>query len=206
MSASILTDRLILRPWQDSDRMPFARMNADPCVMEFFPALLSRQQSDSLVNTIEAHFDTHGFGPLAAELRQDSTFIGCVGLNIPTFEAPFTPCVEIAWRLSAEYWGQGLATEAARAALRYGFQNLGLDQIVAFTVPVNARSRRVMDKLGMFHDSAHDFDHPQLPQGHCGGTCSIGCGVRIGTAPCRRVSRAAITSRSIYVPAASSFL
>ena len=160
------TDRLILRQWLVSDREPFVRLNADPRVMEFFPALLPPEESISMIDSIEAHFVVHGFGVYAAEFRQNHTFIGFVGLNIPTFDAPFTPCVEIAWRLAAEYWGQGLATEGARAVAEYGFQKLGLREVVAFTVPANMRSPRVMEKLGMKHDSADDFDHPRLPVDH----------------------------------------
>jgi RimJ/RimL family protein N-acetyltransferase len=162
----IFTDRLILRRWLNSDRAPFARLNADARVMEFFPALLSREESDAMVDKIEAHFDAHGFGLWAAELQRDGAFVGFVGLSIPTFAAAFTPCVEIGWRLASEYWGQGLATEAARAVLRHGFASLGLEEIVSFTVPANVRSRRVMEKLGMSHNPADDFDHPRLPEGH----------------------------------------
>ena len=167
ISRTILTTgRLILRRWRDSDRLAFAQMNADPRVMEFFPGLLSRQDSDFMVDRIEAHFDAHGFGLCAAELRRDGSFAGFVGLNIPTFAARFTPCVEIGWRLAAEYWGQGLATEASLAVLRHCFASQGMAEIVAFTVPANVRSRRVMEKLGMTHDPADDFDHPRLPAAH----------------------------------------
>jgi RimJ/RimL family protein N-acetyltransferase len=162
----ITTDRLILRRWSESDRAPFAALNEDARVMEFFPRLLRREESDAMVDRIEAHFDTHGFGFWVAELRRGSTFVGFVGLNIPTFAAPFTPCVEIGWRLAAEYWGQGLATEGAKAAVRYGFERLGLAELVAFTVPANFRSRRVMEKLGMTCDPGENFDHPRLPAGH----------------------------------------
>jgi RimJ/RimL family protein N-acetyltransferase len=102
----------------------------------------------------------------AVELRRDGSFIGFIGLNVPSFEAPFTLCVEIGWRLAADCWGQGLATEGAHAIVRYGFETLGLDELVSFTVPANARSRRVIEKLGMTHDPADDFDHPRLPAGH----------------------------------------
>jgi RimJ/RimL family protein N-acetyltransferase len=162
----LATDRLILRRWRDADREPFARINADPSVMEFFPALLSRPESDAMVDRIEAHFDEHGFGLCAAALRGNGTLIGFVGLNLPAFQAPFTPCVEIGWRLAAKHWGQGLATEGARAIVQYGFHILRLEEIVAFTVPANMRSRRVMEKLGMTHDAADDFDHPRLPEEH----------------------------------------
>jgi len=160
------THRLILRRWRDSDREPFARMNADPRVMEFFAGTLSREKSDASVERAECHFREHGFGPCVAELRGDGTFLGFIGLSIPSFQSHFTPCVEIGWRLAADYWGQGLATEGARAAVRYGFEILGLDEIVSFTVPANTRSRRVMEKLGMTHNPVDDFDHPLLPAGH----------------------------------------
>lgn len=155
-----------MRQWRPADREPFARLNADPAVMEFFPACLSRAESDQGVDRIEKHFRERGFGLFAVELRRDGTFIGFIGLNVPRFVAHFTPCVEIGWRLAAAYWGQGLATEGARAALRHGFESLALDEIVAFTVPGNVRSRRVMKKLGMTHDPADDFDHPGLAEGH----------------------------------------
>lgn len=163
---SLETKRLILRAWREADREPFGRMNADPVVMEFFPACLSREESDQGVDRIEKHFREQGFGWFAAELRDNATFIGFIGLNVPRFVAHFSPCVEIGWRLAAEYWGQGLATEGARAALRYGFETLALDEIISFTVPANLRSRRVMEKLGMTHNPADDFDHPGLPEGH----------------------------------------
>jgi RimJ/RimL family protein N-acetyltransferase len=164
--AILTTHRLTLRPWRESDRKPFARMNADPRVMEFFAARLSREESDTMVDRIETHFREHGFGLWAAELRRDGAFVGFVGLNIPSYQAPFTPCVEVGWRLAAEHWGQGLATEGAQAVVGYGFQTFGFREIVATTVPPNTRSRRVMEKLGMTHDSADDFDHPWLPEGH----------------------------------------
>jgi len=160
------TERLILRHWQHSDREPFSRMNADPRVMEFMPRLLSREESDALIDDIESHFRERGFGLCAAELRQEHSFVGYVGLAVPRFRGIFTPCVEIGWRLSAEYWGQGLATEGARGIARYAFGILGLKDLVSFTVPGNWRSRRVMEKLGMTHNPADDFDHPNLPQGH----------------------------------------
>jgi RimJ/RimL family protein N-acetyltransferase len=160
------TERLILRRWRDADREPFARMNVDSRVMEFFPATLSREQSDALIKRIEAHFRQHGFGPYAAELRSNGIFAGFVGLSVPSFRARFTPCVEAGWRITPELWGQGLATEGARAVIDYGFQVLRLKEVVSFTVPANLRSRRVMEKLGMTHNPADDFDHPQLPPGH----------------------------------------
>ena len=162
----IETPRLLLRHWRDSDRAPFAKMNADPSVMEFFPAPLTPSQSDALATKIEAHFQKHGFGTYAVEIRSNGDFAGFIGLNAPAFHAHFTPCVEIAWRLAPGFWGQGLATEGAQAVLRHARKEFGLQEVVSFTVPTNLRSRRVMEKLGMTHDPADDFDHPQLPPGH----------------------------------------
>jgi RimJ/RimL family protein N-acetyltransferase len=162
----LTTERLILRRWRPSDREPFARLNGDPRVMEHYPAPLSPQESDSLVDRIESHFRRHGFGFCAVALRHSGEFIGFIGLNIPAWEVPCMPCVEIGWRLAPEHWGRGLATEGARAVVRHAFDALALEQIVAFTTPGNVRSWRVMEKLGMTHDSADDFDHPKLPAGH----------------------------------------
>src|SRR5579863_5304281 len=125
------TDRLFLRRWHDADREPFARMNADRVVMEYFPAPLSKPESDRLIDAIEAHFARHGFGLWAAELRATGGFIGYIGLAIPRFEAAFTPCVEIGWRLDAAHWGKGLATEGAQAILLHAFGALQLNEIVS---------------------------------------------------------------------------
>jgi RimJ/RimL family protein N-acetyltransferase len=160
------TERLCLRRWRPADRAPFAAMNADPKVMEHFPALLSRESSDASVDRIEAHFTEHGFGLWAVEIAGVTPFAGFIGLSVPRFEAPFTPCVEIGWRLAADCWGRGFATEGAKAALAFGFENLRLAEIVSFTVPANLRSRRVMEKVGMTHHPGEDFDHPVLPDGH----------------------------------------
>ncbi len=134
--------------------------------MEFMPNRLSRAESDQLVDRIEAHFQQHGFGLYAAELLESERFVGFVGLSVPGFKAHFTPCVEIGWRLDAACWGQGLATEGARTVTRHAFQTLGIHELVSFTVPLNKRSRRVMEKIGMKHNPADDFDHPGLPEGH----------------------------------------
>jgi RimJ/RimL family protein N-acetyltransferase len=134
--------------------------------MEFMPNCLSREESDLLVDQIESHFRERGFGLYAAELRHGHSFIGYVGLAVPSFQAHFTPCVEIGWRLSADYGGQGRATEGAREVVRHAFEVLGLEELMSFTVPGNARSRRVMEKLGMTHHPADDFDHPRLPESH----------------------------------------
>lgn len=160
------TDRLRLRRWLPTDRAPFAALNADPRVVEYLPGALSREESDALVAQIEAHFDQHGFGLWAVEICNVASFAGFVGLRVLRFQAHFTPCVEIGWRLDAEYWGHRYATEGARAVLAFGFEVLGLEEIVSFTVPGNASSRRVMERIGMTHNPADDFDHPLLPDGH----------------------------------------
>lgn len=162
----IRTHRLLLRRWRPEDREPFAAMNADPRVMEFFSTTLSREVSDSRADQIEAEFQQHGFGLWAVEIADVAPFAGFIGLHIPTFQARFTPCVEIGWRLAAEHWGRGYATEGARAALAFGFEVLGLEEILTYTATQNLRSRRVMEKLGMIHDPSADFDHPLLPPGH----------------------------------------
>jgi RimJ/RimL family protein N-acetyltransferase len=160
------TERLLLRRWRPADRESFAALNADPLVMKHFPSTLSRQESDALFEQVEAAFQQNGFGPWAVEVTNVAPFIGFVGLSVPRFKAHFTPCVEILWRLAAQYWNCGYATEAARATLRAGFDVFQLKEIVSFTVPANLASRRVMDKIGMRHDEADDFDHPSFPDGH----------------------------------------
>jgi RimJ/RimL family protein N-acetyltransferase len=165
-SGEIRTERLLLRRWRPEDRAPFAALNADPRVMEHFPALLSREESAAAALRMEAHFERHGFGLWAVQIDGVAPFAGFLGLSTPRFEAKFTPCFEIGWRLAAETWGRGFATEGARAAVSFGFQTLGLLEIVSFTVPANLRSRRVMEKLGMTRDPSEDFDHPLLPAEH----------------------------------------
>jgi RimJ/RimL family protein N-acetyltransferase len=160
------TDRLLLRRWQFADRAPFAAINRDPAVMEHFPKLLNPVESNRIIDRVEAHFEQHGFGLWATELRGAGEFIGFIGLSIPRFEAPFMPCVEIGWRLASAYWGKGLATEGAKAVVCQAFEFLKLPELVSFTVPANTRSRRVMEKLGMTHDSSDDFDHPNLALDH----------------------------------------
>jgi RimJ/RimL family protein N-acetyltransferase len=160
------TARLILRGWRPADLAPFAAMNADPRVVEHLSGPLTREQSDAFVARIARHFERHGFGLWAVEIPGVLPFAGFVGLSVPAFDAPFMPCVEIGWRLAPEAWGSGYATEGARAALRFGFETLGLAEIVSFTVPENRRSRRVMERIGMKHDPADDFDHPSFPAGH----------------------------------------
>lgn len=155
------TPRLILRPWRDSDREPFAAMNADPRVMRYFPSTLTRAESDALADRAAGFLSDHGFGVLAAELRETGEFIGYIGLWIPSFEAHFTPCVEIGWRLAAAHWNRGLATEGARAILRRW-----PEPVVSFTTVSNFPSRRVMEKIGLAHNPVDDFDHPRIPEGH----------------------------------------
>ena len=160
------TDRLVLRAWDDGDLAPFADMNADPEVMRHFPAPLTREQSDEMVGRLWARAAQGRPSLWAVEVPGVDRFIGFVGLLEPSFEASFTPCVEVGWRLARAHWGKGYATEGARAALAWGFGEAGLDEIVSFTVPANTASRRVMEKLGMHRDPDEDFDHPNLPVGH----------------------------------------
>jgi RimJ/RimL family protein N-acetyltransferase len=162
----ISTPRLVLREWRDSDVDGFAAMSGDPRVMEFFPSLLDRGQVVAHIARCRAHFAEHGFGFLAIEVPGVADFVGLCGVAHVRFQAPFAPAVEIGWRVAYEHWGKGYATEAAKGVLDYGFQTLKLREIVAFAVVANTKSRRVMEKIGMTHDPADDFDHPALPAGH----------------------------------------
>lgn len=165
-AATLSGARIRLRPWCDADRAPFASMNADARVMEYFPNCLSRAESDAMVDRIQEHFREHGFGFWVLEIADVAPFIGFAGLAVPRFSAHFTPCVEIGWRLARKYWGYGYATEAARLALDHAFGTLALAEVVSFTAATNQRSRAVMERLGMYRDPAEDFDHPALPQNH----------------------------------------
>jgi len=158
MSSQIRTARLLLRPWQQKDREPFAAMNADPVVMEHFPAPLARADSDAFVDRIEAHFAEHGYGLWVVD---DGDFCGFTGLNWATFDAPFNPSLEVGWRLKRDAWGKGYATEAATAAMIRGFQEV--ERITSFTALANERSFRVMERLGMRRES--EFEHPRVPEG-----------------------------------------
>jgi RimJ/RimL family protein N-acetyltransferase len=158
------TDRLLLRQWKHADREPFAALNADARVMEFFPAPLTRAESDVVADRCESLIRARGWGLWAAELKASREFIGFVGLNTPTAELPFSPCVEIAWRLSCSHWGKGLASEAARGVLRIGFNSLGFNEIVSFMAVGNFRSRAVMERLNMCESGT--FEHPQVAEGH----------------------------------------
>jgi len=160
------TERLRLRPWRAADREPFARVNADARVMQYFPATLSRAESDALAERIQAHIDRHGWGLWAVEIPAVTPFAGYIGLARPRFEAHFTPCVEIGWRLGQAHWGRGYATEGARTVLDFGFEELKLEEIVSFTTETNLPSRRVMERIGMTRNPADDFDHPGLAAGH----------------------------------------
>ena len=160
------TERLILRSWRPADREPFAALNADAAVMEHFPSPLGREESDAFADRIGAQLNERGWGLWAVQVDGGADFIGFVGLHEASFDAPFTPAVEVGWRLDRAHWGRGYATEAARAAVAFGFGELGLDEIVSFTVPANRRSRAVMERLGMRRDPADDFDHPGIPAGH----------------------------------------
>lgn len=160
------TNRLWLRRWRPSDLEAFAALNADPRVMQFFPSVLSREESDALAARFQLHFDRHEFGLWAVEVPGVAAFAGFIGLSVPSFTTHFTPCVEIGWRLAADHWGHGYATEGARAVLTLGFETLGLPEIVSFTTVDNHRSRRVMERIGMTRNPADDFDHPRLPDGH----------------------------------------
>jgi RimJ/RimL family protein N-acetyltransferase len=164
--AAIETPRLLLRGWRETDRAPFAEMNADPAVMRYFPSTLTTDQTHALLARIRLHFERHGFGLWAAELKETNEFAGYIGLAVPSFEAHFTPCVEIGWRLAARFWNRGLATEGAAAALAFAHERLGIAEVVSFTVPENLASRRVMEKIGMVRDPEGDFDHPLIASGH----------------------------------------
>jgi RimJ/RimL family protein N-acetyltransferase len=164
----ITTERLTLRPWKSGDLLPFAEMNADPKVREFFPGLLTEEQSSASVRMLEAAYARDAFTMFAAELRSSREFAGFIGMLKMDFAIPGVaqPAVEIGWRLRREVWGQGLATEGAREVVRYAFEKVKLKEIVAITAPANIRSRRVMEKIGMEYRKDLDFDHPKIAEGH----------------------------------------
>lgn len=162
----IRTHRLILRPWKKEDFPLFAELNADPRVMEFFPSVLTKEQSDTFAETILKNIELRGWGLWAVSVPQVSDFIGFIGLSEPSFKAHFTPAIEVAWRLVFDYWGNGYAPEGALAVLKFGFENLNLKEIVSFTSHLNKKSIRVMQKIGMHCDSLDDFHHPRLTIEH----------------------------------------
>lgn len=162
---SIKTSRLVLRDWRDDDFPAFRALNLDREVRRYFPNVLMPYESDALAKKLRDRLQTNGWGFWAVELVAESRFIGFVGLDRPSF-APFASQVELGWRLSRDVWGRGYATEAAEAAVTFGFTTLGLRELIAFTVPSNLPSRRVMQKLGMQRDEAADFLHPNVADGH----------------------------------------
>jgi RimJ/RimL family protein N-acetyltransferase len=159
------TRRLRLRQWRESDHTPFAAMNADPTVMEFFASLQSRETSAASIAAWQSQFASQGWSNWAAELLESGEFIGFIGLSVPRRTFPFSPCVEIGWRLAREYWGRGYATEGAKAALRVGFERIDLSEVVSFTAVGNLKSRAVMERIGMVNVN-QDFEHPGVPEGH----------------------------------------
>ncbi|SFO98296.1 ribosomal-protein-alanine N-acetyltransferase [Bradyrhizobium sp. Ghvi] len=161
----LLTPRLILRPWTDSDRLPFAKMSEDPDLMEFLRPLATRAAADAWIDFQKSHQSSHGFCMWAVESSASGIFMGAVGLLRIGFAARFTPAVEVGWRLARPFWGQGFAIEAARASFGFGFEQLHLAEIVAHASIRNTRSRRLMAKLEMSHDPAENFDHPRIPEG-----------------------------------------
>lgn len=165
-AVTLRTQRLLLRPWRASDFAPFADLNADPRVMEFFPRVHDRGESDAMAAIIQARLESNGYGLWAVELPGEADFVGFIGLQAVPFDAHFTPALEIAWRLARAAWGRGIATEGARAALEFAHDRLGYDEVVSMTTVTNARSRRVMEKLDMTYDARDDFENPRLPQGH----------------------------------------
>jgi RimJ/RimL family protein N-acetyltransferase len=159
------TQRLVLRAWRAQDRVPFGAMNADPAVMEFFPSTLTRPESDALAERFVVEQGERGFCPWVVEERDSGAFVGFVGLHAVPTSLAFSPAVEVGWRLTRPFWGRGYASEAAAASLRFGFDEAGLDEIVSMTAVPNARSRRVMERLGMDRDPKEDFEHPSVPEG-----------------------------------------
>jgi RimJ/RimL family protein N-acetyltransferase len=162
----LTTARLRLRQWCADDLEPFAALNADPRVREFFPSVQTYEESADSMEYIRDQFQRRGFGLWAVEVIGGAPFIGFIGLSVPSFDAPFMPSVELGYRLAFEYWGYGYATEGSRAAIGFGFETLGLSEIVAVTAVGNERSRRVMERLGMKRNPADDFDHPNIVRGH----------------------------------------
>ena len=202
------TARLLLRRWREGDREPFAALNADRDVMEFFPTRLTPAESDDLIARFEAGFDERGYGLWAVELRATGKFVGFTGLDTPSFEAHFTPAVEVGWRLARSAWGQGYATEAGRASIAFGFEEAGLGEIVSFTSAVNLRSQAVMRRIGMTHDPADDFDHPALEEGdllrrHALYRMSVGDWARRPLRPLERLLRLRVSTNCCQLAGAA---
>ena len=167
-SPRIETERLVLRKWEPRDLEGLIEMNADPKVMEFFPAVMPRQDSERMFERLLFKQEKFGFGTPVVEEKVTGRFLGLCGLGVPTYPEPlpFDPCVEIGWRLIPDAWGRGVAQEAARIWLRFGFETLQLNEVVSFTSRINWRSEKVMQRLGMFRDASGDFDHPLIEDGH----------------------------------------
>ena len=163
---TIRSSRLLLRPWKQEDLEPLFAMSNDARVMEFFPSFHTREDCEAMLARMINHHQEHGFGYWAVEIPGITSFAGLLGLAVPRFDAHFTPCVEVGWRLMAKHWGRGYATEGALAALRVGFEHIGLPEIISMTAVINTRSQRVMQKLGMTCNRDEDFDHPFVPVGH----------------------------------------
>lgn len=163
--AELATERLRLRQWREADRAPFAAMSSDPVVMEFYPAPSTREDSDAAIDRWRSQIEDQGWSNWAVEVTRSREFIGFVGLTVPRRALPFSPCVEVGWRLARAHWGNGYATEAGHAALAFGFDELALEEIVSLTAIVNRRSRAVMERIGMTN-AGQDFDHPAVPEGH----------------------------------------
>jgi 3-dehydroquinate dehydratase / shikimate dehydrogenase len=161
---TIKTERLILRQWENTDLLPFAAMNADPIVMEYFPAPLSNEESNQFANKIQKELSEEEFGLWAVEIPNISPFIGFIGLHRADFDADFCPCIEIGWRLAKEYWGKGYATEGAKAVLEYAFNTLKLNEVLSFTATINDRSQKVMRRIGMEHDLTGSFEHSMVSE------------------------------------------
>jgi len=159
------TERLAFRAWQDRHRAPFAALNSDPEVMRYFPALMSAEQTNAGIDAWRTQFEQKGWSNWAVELLETGDFIGFIGLSVPKRQLPFSPCVEIGWRLKRSAWGNGYATEGAKECLRVGFEVLDLKEIVSFTTLANKPSRRVMERIGMTNANA-DFEHPAVPEAH----------------------------------------
>jgi len=159
------TDRLILRQWKKEDFPLFAKINADPVVMEYYPNILREDESNAMANKLEALISERSWGFWAVETIKEHKFVGFVGLHKPTYELPVTPCVEVGWRLGREYWRNGYATEAAEASLNFAFEELGLNEVYSFTPISNKKSWSVMRRLNM-EDTGNNFEHPMIPENH----------------------------------------
>lgn len=159
------TDRLLLRQWKEEDFPLFAKMNSDPVVMEYYPSILSEDESNAMARKLRALISERSWGFWAVETIKENTFIGFVGLHEPTYDLPVTPCIEVGWRLGKEWWGNGYATEAARESLRFAFEELGLGEVYSFTSVSNKKSWSVMERLNM-SNTGNNFEHPIIPEGH----------------------------------------